>query len=83
MSALSGALHVERDLGVRSRIRSGRRPRAVREHLAVLEAVEAGDKELAEEAMVAHMISGRADLKSYVASHFEDPEATIGKRARR
>ena len=45
---------------------------------AVLEAVEAGDKELAEEAMVAHMISGRGDLKSYVASHFDDPRPPSG-----
>ncbi len=71
MSALSGALHVERELGVRSRIRAGGRPRAVREHRAVLEAVEARDAEDAELAMKAHMISGRSDLKHYLSHNLD------------
>lgn len=66
MSALSGALHVERELGVRSRIEAGGYPRAVAEHRAVLEAIEARDSSGAERAMVAHMASGRADLVRYV-----------------
>jgi GntR family transcriptional regulator, transcriptional repressor for pyruvate dehydrogenase complex len=67
MAALSGVLHVERELGVRSRIKAGGRPHAVREHQAVLEAVVAGDPEAAKIAMVGHMASGRADLNGYIS----------------
>jgi DNA-binding GntR family transcriptional regulator len=55
----------------------------VREHLVVLEAVEAGDKDLAGEAMIVSMISERVNLESSVASHFDDPGAAIEKRASR
>jgi GntR family transcriptional regulator, transcriptional repressor for pyruvate dehydrogenase complex len=71
MTALAAALHVERELGARNRIRSGRRPRAVQEHHAVLEAVEAHDPDRAEEAMIAHMVSGRADVRRHLSGHDE------------
>jgi GntR family transcriptional repressor for pyruvate dehydrogenase complex len=79
MTALAAALHVERELGARNRIRSGRRPRAVHEHRAVLEAVEAHDAERAERAMIAHMLSGRADVRRFLSG---DVEATHGDSGR-
>jgi|SRR6185437_10015275 len=71
MSALSGALHAERELGVRNRIRAGKRPKAVREHRAILAAVQAGDSERAERAILVHMASGRADVRRYLSDQLE------------
>lgn len=71
MSALSGALHTERELGVRNRIRAGKRPKAVQEHRAILAAVEAGDPKRAERAILTHMASGRADVRRYLSDQLE------------
>lgn len=71
MTALAGALSAERELGVQTRIRAGKRPRAVREHRAVLRALEAQDPEAAERAMIAHLVSGRADVRRYLSNQLE------------
>ena len=70
-TALSGALAVERELGVRNRIRMGAYPHAISEHRAVLKAVEAGDAAAAQSAMLAHMFSSRKDLIQRLAAEMK------------
>jgi DNA-binding FadR family transcriptional regulator len=78
MTALEGALHAERELGVQNRIRAGKRPRAIREHHAILSAVEAGDLAEAERAILTHMASGRADVRRYLTDQVRARERAAG-----
>lgn len=79
MTALAGALHAERELGVRNRMRAGRRPSAIDEHRAVLRAVEARDPDAAKRAIVAHMASGRTDVRQYLSNELEATESAPGQ----
>ena len=79
MTALAGALHAERELGLRNRMRAGKRSSAIREHRAVLRAVEARDPDRAERAIVAHMASGRADTQAYLSDQIETMESAPGR----
>jgi DNA-binding GntR family transcriptional regulator len=81
MSALSGALHTERELGVRNRIRAGRRSKAVQEHRAILATVEAGDPERAERAILTHMPSGRANVRRYLSHQLEAKARAVDSSA--
>jgi GntR family transcriptional repressor for pyruvate dehydrogenase complex len=67
MSALSGVLREEREMGVRNRLRAGGSPRAIREHRMILDALSAGDAEKAELLILAHFETTLVYLRSPVA----------------
>lgn len=81
MSVLSGALHTERELGVRTWIRAGRRSKAVQEHRAILATVEARDPERAGRAILRHMPSCRADVRGYLFHQLEAKACAVDSPA--